>query len=221
MAEPLPPIKAVLFDFSNTLFHMIDLTTWLRRVAAATGRDGGLDQAAAQLSETYSVPEVAAAQVGRDLSAERHWRAMREWWSRVEFLRGIEEPAYDVLRAPDTWVPYADTGPVLRELRDAGIRIGIVSDLAWDLDVHLEHFGLGGLVEDAVLSYRLGREKPDPELFRTACERLGVDPRAALMVGDNPARDGGAVACGLRAYILPSEPRIGERGLSHVLDFID
>ncbi|MEU5154150.1 hypothetical protein [Glycomyces sp. NPDC021274] len=40
------------------------------------------------------------------------------------------------------------------------------------------------------------------------------------MVGDSPARDGGAVACGLRTYLLPAEPRTGERGLSHVLDFL-
>jgi FMN phosphatase YigB (HAD superfamily) len=40
------------------------------------------------------------------------------------------------------------------------------------------------------------------------------------MVGDNPAKDGGAAATGLRAYILPGEVRLGERGLSHVLDFL-
>ena len=40
------------------------------------------------------------------------------------------------------------------------------------------------------------------------------------MVGDNPARDGGATACGLRAYILPAEQRTGDRGLAEVLRLV-
>ena len=107
-----------------------------------------------------------------------------------------------------------------RAMCNAGIRVGIVSDFAWDLRIHLKHHDLAELVDTCVISYELGREKPDPELFLTACDRMGVDPRATLMVGDNPTRDGGAVACGLRAYLLPAEPRTGERGLNHVLDFI-
>ncbi|WP_059005708.1 HAD family hydrolase [Streptomyces specialis] len=227
MAEPVPPLTTVLFDFSNTIFHLADLETWLRRVGAATGRsalldrDGALDATARQLAEAYARPDVAALQTGRDLSVERHWRAMRAWWERVDFLRGAEEAAYDVLRAPDMWLPYRDTGPVLRALRERGLRIGIVSDFAWDLRVHLKHHGLDHLIETCVLSYELGREKPDPELFRTACAALGTDPRAALMVGDNPVRDGGASASGLRAYILPGEPRTGERGLLPVLGLLD
>ena len=57
-------------------------------------------------------------------------------------------------------------------------------------------------------------------MFTTACAALGVDPRATLMVGDNPGRDGGAVAVGCRAFVLPSEYRDGERGLNAVLSLL-
>ncbi len=43
---------------------------------------------------------------------------------------------------------------------------------------------------------------------------------AVLMVGDNPVRDGGAVAVGCRAFVLPSEYRDGERGLTAVLGLL-
>jgi hypothetical protein len=36
MATPVPPVEAVLFDFRNTIFQMIDLETWLRRDGGAT-----------------------------------------------------------------------------------------------------------------------------------------------------------------------------------------
>ncbi|MEU5153744.1 HAD family hydrolase [Glycomyces sp. NPDC021274] len=223
-SEPVPPIEAVLFDFSNTIFKLIDAGTWLHRIAAATGRvlDADLlEKTVAQLGEAYRIPEVAALQIGRDESAEQHRVALLGWFAHVDFLQGVEAEAYAAIAAPDAWVPYADTEPLLRELRRRGIKTGIVSDFPWDVGVHMEHFGLVDLIDVRVISYQYRTEKPDPVLFRAACERLGVDPRRTLMVGDNPAKDGGAAASGLRAYILPGETRLGERGLAHVLGFLE
>ncbi|NGO06503.1 HAD-IA family hydrolase [Streptomyces sp. HC44] len=223
MAAPVPPVQAVLFDFSNTIFQMIDLETWLRRVGAASGRLALLDAPGAvaeisdQLRTAFRLPSVVALQEGRDLSAEQHRRAMWGWWQQVDFLRGAEEAAYRELTARDAWFPYPDTEPVLRTLRERGLRIAVVSDFAWDLRTHLAHHGLDALIDTCVISYEQGREKPDPQLFLKACADLGADPRATLMVGDNPIRDGGAAACGLRTYILPAEHRTGERGLADVL----
>ncbi|MEU0245631.1 HAD-IA family hydrolase [Streptomyces sp. NPDC006235] len=226
MAAPVPPVEAVLFDFSNTIFQMIDLETWLRRVGAASGRLARLDEpgvlaeTSQQLHTAFRLPAVVALQEGRDLSSERHRRAMRGWWERVDFLRGVEDTAYRELIAADAWIPYPDTEAVLRALRDRGLRIGIVSDFAWDLRTHLAYHGLGTLIDTCVISYEHAREKPDPQLFLKACADLGADPRATLMVGDNPVRDGGATACGLRTYILPAEHRTGDRGLTDVLRLV-
>ncbi|WP_329343700.1 HAD-IA family hydrolase [Streptomyces sp. NBC_00663] len=222
MAAPVPSVQAVLFDFSNTLFQMIDLETWLRRVGSATGRLAVLDEPSAvaeisdQLRAAFRLPSVVALQEGRDLSSAQHRRAMWGWWEQVDFLRGAEEAAYRELTTPDAWVPYPDTEPVLRALRQRGLRVGVVSDFAWDLRTHLVHHELDALIDTCVISYEQGREKPDPQLFLKACADLGADPRATLMVGDNPVRDGGAAACGLRTYILPAEHRMGERGLLDV-----
>ena len=226
MAAPVPPVQAVLFDFSNTIFQMIDLETWLRRIGAAGDRLAVLDEPGAvaeisdQLRTAFRLPSVVALQEGRDLSPEQHRRAMRGWWEQVEFLRGAEELAYRELTAPDAWIPYPDTEPVLRALRERGLRVGIVSDFAWDLRIHLAHHGQEDLIDTCVISYEQGREKPDPQLFLKACADLGADPRGTLMIGDNPLRDGGAAACGLRTYILPSEHRTGERGLADVLRLV-
>ncbi|MGX1669244.1 HAD hydrolase-like protein [Streptomyces sp. NPDC055400] len=59
-------------------------------------------------------------------------------------------------------------------------------------------------------------------LFQLACDELGVSPAEALMVGDHPAKDGGAVAAGLRAYVLPSGAAPGaRRGLDAVLRLVE
>jgi HAD superfamily hydrolase (TIGR01493 family) len=217
---PVPAVEAVLADFSNTLFHMVDARTWLSRVATASGRDLDPEAVLVDVAAAAADPDVVAAQVGRDLSDTAHRAAMRVWFSRVPALAGIEDIAVDVLRAPDAWVPYPDAAEVLAALAARGVPVGVVSDIGWDVRVHARRAGLEHLIGSWTLSCELGAEKPDPAVFRAACASLGVDPRATLMVGDNPARDGGAVAVGCRALVLPTEHRLGERGLAAVLDLV-
>jgi HAD superfamily hydrolase (TIGR01509 family) len=220
LLAPVPTVEAVLFDFSNTLFHIIDIPEWLRRVAAASDRSAPGAAAEAQLTEAYARPDVLALQIGRDTAAHLHRRAMCGWFAAVDFLRGYEDLAYDVMIADDAWLPYPDTGPVLRALATRGVPVGVVSDIGWDLRAHLAYHGMADLVGAVALSYQVGREKPDPLIFLKACSDLGVDPRRTLMVGDSPTRDGGAVAVGMRAFILPAEHRTSERGLLQVLSLL-
>ncbi len=216
---PVPPIEAVLFDFANTLFRMVPTDVYLRRVWAAAGRDeADLDAAATigRLRAAALLPEVLAAQEGRDLSPRIHRESTRVWFGHVPQLAGIFDVAYDTILALDSWYAYDDTVPVVREAA-ARMPVGVVSDTIWDLRRDFAAVGLGDAVGAYALSFQLGCEKPDPRMFLKACADLGADPRRTLMVGDNPARDGGAAACGLRAFVLPAEPRTGERGLRDVL----
>ena len=217
---PVPAVGAVLFDFSNTLFHMVDARTWLSRVAAATGRDLELDAVLADVAAAAARSDVVAAQHGRDLSEAAHREAMHVWFSHVPALAGAEQRAVEVLRAPDAWLPYPDTAEVLETLAARDVPVGVVSDIGWDIRVHARDAGIEHLVGSWTLSCELGAEKPDPAVFRAACASLGVDPRATLMVGDNPVRDGGAVGVGCRVFVLPAEHRLGERGLRAVLDLV-
>jgi HAD superfamily hydrolase (TIGR01509 family) len=221
---PVPPIEAVLFDFANTLFRMVPLDVFLGRVWLAAGRDvADLDVGAVTwgLRAAAKLPRVRAAQEGRDASLDLHRKATRLWFEQVPQLAGVFELAYEAILAQENWHAYDDTAPVLSELAARGVPLGVVSDIVWDVRRDLESVGLGDAVGAYALSYQLGYEKPDPRMFLKTCADLGVDPRRTLMVGDNPARDGGAVACGLRALILPSEPRTGERGLRSVLRLLD
>jgi HAD superfamily hydrolase (TIGR01509 family) len=227
MAAPVPRIEAVLFDFSNTIFKMADMATWLGLVAARTGRPDAFAEAdllaltVRQLDAAIAQPDILASQRGRDSSSEAHRRAMYAWFTAVDFLHGHEQVAYDLMVDEESWHPYPDTEPVLRALRERGIPLGIVSDIGWDLRIHLNRYGLADLFDAVALSCEVGVEKPDPRIFLKACADLGVDPRATLMVGDNPVRDGGANAVGMRALILSAEHRTGERGLHPVLSLVD
>ncbi|MFE7029775.1 HAD family hydrolase [Streptomyces sp. NPDC057621] len=133
-------------------------------------------------------------------------------------LAACTDALYAQLQAPEHWVPYADTRSTLARLTEAGIALGVVSDVGWDLRATFAHHGLDRHFSSWVHSYAHETEKPDPVLFAHACRELGVDPAETLMVGDHPAKDGGAAGAGLRAYVLPAGAVPGApRGLDAVL----
>lgn len=223
LGAPVPPVEAVLFDFASTLFRMVPTDVLLGRVWRDAGLDpAGLDVAALarEVQEAGRLPRVLAAQHGRDLSAAAHRAATWAWLREVPRLAGVFDVAYAAITARENWFAYEDTAPVLRELARRGVPVGIVSDIGWDVRRDVAAAGLAGCVGAYTLSFEHGYEKPDARMFLKACAELGADRRRTLMVGDNPARDGGAVACGLRVFLLPAEPKTGERGLSAALRLV-
>ncbi len=114
-------------------------------------------------------------------------------------------------------MPYPDTVPTLAALRAADVRVAVVSNIGFDIRPLFDAWGLAELVDAHVLSYEVGRCKPDPAIFWRACGMLGVDPEEALMVGDSPA-DAGAVAAGCAALILPAADPGRPNALGSVLD---
>ncbi|MGW1429281.1 HAD family hydrolase [Streptomyces sp. NPDC002431] len=72
--------------------------------------------------------------------------------------------------------------------------------MGWDLRATFAHHGLGHYFSSWVHSYEHDTERPDPLLFQHACRERGVAPEETLMVGDHPAKDGGAAGAGLRQW---------------------
>ena len=128
----------------------------------------------------------------------------------------LEEAA---TRHLDGWTTHihheADAADVLRALRSAGLRIGLLSNTNWPRSFH-EHFlerdGLSGLIDARLYTSELGYVKPHPSVFRAAAEAIGVDAAACAFVGDRPYDDihGGRQA-GMRTVLregadVPSHP---------------
>ena len=99
---------------------------------------------------------------------------------------------------------YDDALPTLELLREHGLKIGLVSNGARDIDEFVVDHGLD--VDVAVGSRGHGWTKPHPSIFRAALERLAVEPEEAAMVGDSPEDDiQGARALGMQAFLLDRE----------------
>ncbi|HEY7368941.1 MAG TPA: HAD-IA family hydrolase [Thermoanaerobaculia bacterium] len=106
-------------------------------------------------------------------------------------------------RSPRSWAVYPDVRPALTALRERGLRLAVVSN--WDSHLPRLLEGLGLAPHFAAIAVSAIEEvgKPDPEIFRRACVRLGIAPVESLHVGDLLEEDyEGARAAGLRALLL-------------------
>lgn len=82
---------------------------------------------------------------------------------------------------------YPSTAELLKELKNAGVKLGVASSSA-NCKAVLEAADLEKYFEtrvDGVVSAKLGLNgKPEPDIFTTACENMGVSPENSIVVED-------------------------------------
>jgi HAD superfamily hydrolase (TIGR01509 family) len=201
-------IRGVLFDFSGTLFRLEMNENWLPNQADAERAQQLLQVLTAPVDPGVSLPAHLLAEWGRrDLDADVHRRVYTESLR----MSGLTEPGqaeagYERMLDPTSWSVYPDARAALRRLRAAGVPVAVVSNIAWDIKPIFALAGIADLVDQYVLSFVEGSMKPNEKLFRIACDRIGVDPADALMIGDSAEADGGAAALGIAVEIVPALP---------------
>ncbi len=82
-------------------------------------------------------------------------------------------------------------------------RLGIVSNFDHSPTVYdlLAREGLQAYFDTVVISAEVGWRKPRPEIFQQALERLSLEAKEVLFVGDNPLMDvGGAQEVGMPVF---------------------
>jgi putative hydrolase of the HAD superfamily len=207
-------LRAVLFDVDFTLFRPGPELgpDGYRRVGERHGLvldPGRYDEARAAAIHTL--------QRDRELvHDEEVWIAFTE-----QIVRGMggdgdtaRACATDIVREwerHDNFTLFEDALPVLGDLKRRGLKIGLVSNGARDLEEFAAHHGLE--VDAAVGSRAHGRIKPDPSIFVAALSVLGTAAEETAMVGDSYEDDiEGARALGIRGILLdrdgyrPAEP---------------
>lgn len=136
---------------------------------------------------------------------EDYLRHLREWvpgfrtevWRRALASEGLVDEAlakelglFFVGRRRELQDPLPGAEEILKRLRSAGIRVGLLTNGAPDLQREkIESSGLGMYFDAAVVSGEFGTGKPEPEIFRHLLDRLGSEPPESLMVGNSLARD--------------------------------
>ena len=184
-------MRALIFDLDGTLVDTVyaHVFAWQRGLAEAgmpidgwrihrpMGMSGGL------------FPRAVAREIGRQLTPDEAEEIQRRHGELFEELLPSRRP-----------LPGARE--LLAELREHGVAYGIAtSGRRPEIDASLDALGLGS---DTIVVERgdVRRAKPEPDLFVTLAERLGVAPSLCYVVGDAvwdllAARRAGMLSVGL------------------------
>lgn len=145
---------------------------------------------------------------------------VEDWWGRVTRKvfegDGLPDEAhaklYQHFKSADAYELYPDALRALKKLQKMGIPLGVLSNSDSRVRNVLRDFGItpflgtvpGTTEPNIVLSYDIGRSKPDAALFNFARERMSIaDPATCWYVGDDLNKDyHGALAAGWNAILV-------------------
>lgn len=198
-------IAGILFDWRGTLVVPPTLEEWvsdgLRRVGRAH-EERHVEELAVRITASNGVDDRMDAP-GIDADASLHRRIFMDVLSDA----GIDAPLADALYASEsdyTRNPFAtDAASTLRALKKAGLRIGVVSDIHFDIRPAFADAGLADMIDSYALSFEVGSQKPEAPIFTHALDHLGLEAAEVAMVGDRSRPDGGAVELGIVTLLLP------------------
>lgn len=195
-----PPPRGVLFDAGGTLVQVHE-----DRLAAALRRRGADPRDLGHAFwRTLILMEDEFAPGAGDFQA---------WWSRwlSRFASGCGVPATTMEAAWEEadderhlWDdPLPGAVECLTRLREAEIKIGVVSNADGRIASALEQAGLARLLDVIVDSTVVGVHKPDPAIFAYALGPLGLEAHEVWYLGDTVAYDAAAAdAAGLVSWVI-------------------
>jgi FMN phosphatase YigB (HAD superfamily) len=222
-SRPREGFRGILFDWRGTLV-VAPTHTWLVRTALERlGREASPAAVDAVRAQLLAADHTRVDDSAIDVDAAVHHAAYLAWFAAAQLDPELAAALYEVESDPSANDFAADAGPVLWSLHQAGVRIGVLSDIHVDIrPAFAARTNPGGgtfadLVHTWVLSYEVGVAKPDPAVFDIALQRLGLSAEDVLMVGDRGAWDGAAAATGIVTILLPPLKQVTDLRLHRVL----
>ena len=194
----MPRPRAVLMDLDCTL---TDRPATVRAFAGRFVEHFG-DDLAPQLggAEDAVASAILSSDDGGHAPRARVFDSLRRLpWGRPP-ERGVVEGFWEDV-FPRCTRPAAGLRTTLRELRDARVRLGIVSNgNARAQRRKIDTLGIAPYFDAIIISGAVGLRKPDPRIFHLGLRAVGAEAADTWFVGDHPVTDIlGARAAGLVA----------------------
>jgi len=213
-------IKVITFDAGNTLIRLSrPVGVTYAEVAKRFGANlNPIDLEHGFRAAWKTVPRLPDTPGPRTDDGRTWWRdvvmqTLENARVEVEPFGDFFDAVYQEFTLPGVWRLEPGALDLLRDLRRAGFRLGIISNFDLRLREILKDVGVLDLFEQIVVSSQVGAEKPSARIFEEALRRFAVEPAELLHVGDEEKADGdGARALGIQAFIL-SFAGSGLRGL--------
>lgn len=221
------PIRAVLFDFGGTLFGYGPMRARMLGLVERTARRHGAEQPVSEIARCHFLTmlrllaayETRPYYLHRELFGDGVEGMLRELGLEPE--PGVRDRFYEeqTALALELASMRAEAPEALRALRDAGLHVGVVSNIDDDQFGPLwDRVGLAALVDATTTSEEARSCKPFPEIYRYALRKAGdVPAHETLFVGDSIPHDvAGANALGMTSVLVSSRPpEAGSKATPH------
>ncbi|MBC8081403.1 MAG: HAD-IA family hydrolase [Gorillibacterium sp.] len=117
----------------------------------------------------------------RRLGAEEQWSA--------EVINDCSYDLYDEFSNPAHYELFSDVTQNLERIRTLGLRMGVISNFSPSLRDILQEKNILSFFDPVIISTEVGIEKPNPDIFKLALKRSGLDASEVLYVGDHEWND--------------------------------
>lgn len=197
-------LRAVLFDAGNTLVFLD-----YARLAEGVGSALGLPLTGEGLAR-HGPAAARAMELAKGTDQQRATAYLEALFLLGgvprDSLGQVRECLSRMHRERHLWSSVAErTAEALERLRQAGLKLAVVSNSDGRVEQALDAAGLREYFDVVIDSALVGVEKPDPRIFHAALDALNVRPEETLYVGDLYEIDVlGARAAGMEAVLLGS-----------------
>ncbi|KAH1161607.1 hypothetical protein AAZX31_01G044600 [Glycine max] len=112
------------------------------------------------------------------------------------------EEVYEYYAKGDAWHLPDGAFETITFLKDAGVKMAVVSNFDNRLRKLLKDLNVLNLFDAVIISSEVGYEKPDPRIFQAALDEVNVEACKALHIGDDQKADKlGANAVGIDCWL--------------------
>jgi len=212
----VPKIRAIIFDCYSTL---IDIWTDERkeelfRYLSLYLQYYGMKTNAEKLRTTLNLEKEQYFQYTKEAYPEIDLEMVFTNILRKEGLSNpfLAESCCKLLRvlSRERFQLFADSLPVLEQMKKSGYPLAIVSDAQKVFCVQEgEMLGLTPFFSHTIMSTHLGFRKPDPRIFTIACTLLAIPPAEVVYIGNDLETDvKGAQGIGMKTVLLDRDKRV-------------
>lgn len=206
-------IKAIFFDLYETL-----ITEWdgYQKKATYSTEPLGLDR------EIFKAEWDARRELRMNGTFPDHQSVLRDILNALgkkvvaETIEWVHQE-----RVRTKKVPFGEMNSevleLLQVLKNRGLKLGLISNCAPEEVYAWNTCELANYFDEVIFSYQVKCAKPDPQIYKMACESLGVKPEQTIFIGDGGSNElTGATEAGMKAYhatwFLPKEIRDKVKG---------
>lgn len=218
-------IKAIGFDVGHTLIKYKNPLNWQGLYRS------GLEHAAAAADITLSEDMILAA---TDVLLKYNTRVnYREWettsdcifneilkrWGLQTDLYALKSGFYSFFKADAQ--PYPETIDTIKKLKQHGIKIGILTDVAYGMDNEFSLADISVLsdfIDIAITSVDVGYRKPNSAGYLKLLDSLKIDPDEMIFIGDEEKDIIGARKLGIVSALINRSKETKDFGQDYTLE---